>query len=272
MKIKRLFLATAIIFLALTVLFGFRKKDKYFEILRNIELFTAVYKEVSTHYVDDLNPLTLMTVSIQSMLKTLDPYTNYIPEEMIEKYQTSATGQRGRIGVATVKHKNKLLIIDIFEGGPAEEAGLQVGDEIISADGKTNLSSYTDRELSNLIQGEIGTPIPITIKRLNQAPKTYQILREHIKEETVPYYGKIDSEIGFIKLSGYNEDASRSVKSAILALKKEGVNKFILDLRGNPGRFSTRSCFSYQLIYSQRFTGCQHEGAAGRNQPRLSHS
>lgn len=237
MKIKRPLLITITILLVLAVLFGFRKKDKYFEILRNIELFTAVYKEVSTHYVDDLNPLALMTVSIQSMLSTLDPYTNYIPEEMIEKYQTSSTGQRGQIGVTTVKFKNKLLIIDVLKDAPAQKVGIQVGDEIISVNNKTNLGSYTDLELSNLIQGEIGTSITMTIKRLNQAPQTYQIVREHIKEETVPYYGKVDSTIGFIKLSAYNRDASRSVKSAILALRKEGVDKFILDLRGNPGGF-----------------------------------
>ena len=237
MKIKRLVLVSVIVIFVLAILFGFRKKDKYFEILKNIELFTAVYKEISTHYVDDLNPLALMTVSIQSMLKTLDPYTSYIPEETIEKYQTSATGQRGRIGVTTVKYNTKLLIVDISQGGPAQKNGLQIGDEIVAVNNKRNLTNYTDRELSNLVQGEIGTTIDITIKRLNNPETTYSIKREHIREKTVPYYGKIDDEIGFIKLSAYNQDASRQVKSALLALRKEGIDKFILDLRSNPGGF-----------------------------------
>ena len=216
-------------------LLAFKKQDSYFEILRNIELFSTVYKEINRNYVDPLNPVLLMNTGIKAMLRELDPYTTYTPEEDIEDYRTQTTSERGRLGIFAVKYQNRIIITEVIQGCPAYEAGLQVGDEVIAIDGKKNIGTYKDIELENLIQGEIGTEINLLIKRYAQELKIYTIVRQHINIDKVPYRGQVTHAIGLIQLTDYGQNATREIKSAVLDLKEKGVTRFILDLRNNPG-------------------------------------
>ncbi len=208
---------------------------KYFEITKNLDIFATLYKEVNTYYVDEVSPNKLIKTGIDAMLGSLDPYTNYIPEDDIEDYRTMTTGQYGGIGALIGTRNGKNMVIMPYEGFPAHKAGLKIGDEIIKVNGiDVKEKAYTD--ISKLLRGQANSAIRIVVKRLNVAePIEVEMVREKITIDNVPYYGMIDDEVGYIKLSDFTTNAGKEVKNALVALKEQGARKMILDLRGNPG-------------------------------------
>ena len=214
---------------------AFKQTDKYFEISKNMEIFASVYKDVNLLYVDELNPSKIMTTGIDAMLESLDPYTNYIPEDNIEDFRTQLTGQYGGIGAVIGERNKKVIILMPYENFPANKAGLQIGDEIISVDGVLTTGKNTS-DVSKLLRGQAETPVKVKIKRFNQE-QTFDVMlvRQKIKISNVPYYGMINSNTGYIKLSDFTHDASVEVRKALVELKKKEATQIILDLRGNPG-------------------------------------
>lgn len=216
-------------------LFAFRADDRYFEIQKNLDIFTTLYKEVNMFYVDEVNPNTLMRKGIESMLSSLDPYTNYIPEDEIEDYRTLSTGKYGGIGAITGNRNGKMLIIMPFNGSPAQEAGLIIGDQILAIDG-INIDGKNTSQVSKLLKGQANTKVILSVKSIGQdAPRDVEIVRQNIKIDNVPYYGKVANDVGYIKLTDFTQNASREVQNALEKLKAEGATKIVLDLRGNPG-------------------------------------
>lgn len=209
--------------------------DRYFEIAKNLDIFATLFKEVNALYVDEVNPNKLVRVGIDAMLASLDPYTNYIPEDEVEDYRTINTGQYGGIGAITRDIDGRTVVTMIIEGYGAEKGGLKIGDEILKIDGVA-LSKLTRDESSQLMRGQVGTPVTLTIKRYgNEKPLTLQFSREKVKVHNVPFFGMVGNDLAYIHLSDFTPDAGKEVRHALADLKDKGAKGVILDLRGNPG-------------------------------------
>ena len=211
-------------------------QDRYFEIAKNMELFTQLYKELNTYYVDDIDPNKLMTDGINKMLDGLDPFTNYITGADLDEYQLQTTGKYGGIGSRITMLDDHVVITDPYEGFPAQKAGLQAGDIIMEINGKV-VTKYNSEEISQLLRGEPGSKITIKIKNsINNVEKTVSFNREEIKIENVPYFGMVNDKIGYIKLVSFTDNAALEVQNALKELKKNpSLKGIILDLRGNGG-------------------------------------
>lgn len=210
--------------------------DNYFELSRNLDIFTTVLRELTIYYVDPTDPKLLVEEGIHSMLDGLDPYTQYIPEEEAEDYRFMTTGQYGGIGALIGQRKDEVIITDPYEGFPAQKSGLQAGDIIRSLDGKSVKGKEYD-EVSRMLKGTPGTPITIVVERQGtEKPITFNLMREEITIKNVPFYTMVDSKTGYIRLGSFTDDAAKEVKAAVEDLvQKQGAKGLILDLRGNPG-------------------------------------
>ena len=227
---------SAVALIAIVALFSFNNpNERYFEISRNLDIFSTLFKEVNAYYVDEVNPNKLIKTGIDAMLASLDPYTNYIPEDDIEDYRTMTTGQYGGIG-AVIGHRNgKNVIMMPYEGFPAHKSGLQIGDEILKVD-DVEVTDKNTSDISQLLKGQANTKLNVTIQRYGvEKPIEIEITREKIKIDNVPYSGMVTNDIGYIKLSDFTTGAGKEVKKSLERLKKEGAQKIILDLRHNPG-------------------------------------
>ncbi|GAB4399505.1 MAG: S41 family peptidase [Microscillaceae bacterium] len=214
---------------------AFTYKDRLFEIQKNLDIFTTLFKEVNMFYVDEVNPNTLMKTGIDAMLASLDPYTNYIPEDQIEDYRTMTTGEYGGIGALVGTRNNKTLIIMPYEGYPAHTAGLKIGDEILKIDG-ISLAGKNNDQVSRLLKGQAGTKVRLEVRSFGEeSSREVELARENIKVDNVPFHGMVASDVGYLKLTEFTTNASIEVKNAVEDLKKQGAKKLILDLRGNPG-------------------------------------
>ncbi len=210
--------------------------DNYFEISKNLEIFTSAYRELNANYVDEVDPSKLMRTGIEAMLESLDPYTNFISESDVEDYRIMTTGQYGGVGASIFTKDKQVIIRELFEGYPAQKAGLKAGDIILEIDDK-NVQGKTTSEVSKFLKGQSGTNIQLLIKRLGEdKPFKVALKREDIQIENVPYFGMINDEVGIIQLKGFTQNANREVKNALKELKKNpNLKAVILDLRGNPG-------------------------------------
>jgi carboxyl-terminal processing protease len=209
--------------------------ERYFEIAKNLDIFATLFKEVNAMYVDEVNPNQLIRTGIDAMLESLDPYTNYIPEDMVETFRTINTGQYGGIGAITRQIGNRTVVTMLMDGYTAQRDGLRIGDEILKID-QVDLSKVTPDEAGQLMKGQIGTPVTLTVKRVgSDKPITLEFKREKVKVNNVPFYGMIDKTTGYIQLTDFTPDAGKEVRNALIALKEKGATSLVLDLRGNPG-------------------------------------
>lgn len=214
-------------------------QTNYFEVTKNLDIFTTLYKELNTFYVDTLNPQKLMESGIRDMLEGLDPYTDYIPEEDMDDYRMQTTGKYGGIGAIIGTRGEWVMVTEPYEGFPAAKVGLRAGDKIIEVDGKSAKNYQTD-QVSAMLKGKPGTEVIVKIKRLKadgtEEDMMVKMIREEIKIKNVPYYGMPDDKVGYIRLANFTDRAGQEVKNALQALETKGKLKgIILDLRGNPG-------------------------------------
>lgn len=225
----------AAVAIALGGAFTIAAGDNYFEIGKNLEIFTDLYKELNIYYVDDTQPGKLMKTGIDAMLNSLDPYTQYIPESDIEDYRFQTTGQYGGIGALIKRKGDRMVVSEPYENYPAMKAGIWAGDEIIEVDGRVVAGMNTD-EVSKLLKGQSGTTVKV-ITRRNGSTSTHALTREEIKIPDVPYKGIVDqaNKVGYIKLNAFTQTASADVRAAMKEVKDQGASKLILDLRGNGG-------------------------------------
>ncbi len=214
---------------------AFKTDDRYFEIAKNLDIFMTMFRELNAYYVDEINPTKAIRNGIEAMLKQLDPYTNFYPEDDIEDVMTMMTGKYNGIG-ATVSHRdNKHIVVMLYENSPADKAGMKIGDEIIKIDG-VDLLARKDVDMGRLLKGQTGTTVKIQVKRYGKAsPLELVVGREIVKTTNVPNYGMINDETAYIQLNDFTATAAKEVKSAFNELKGQGMKKLILDLRGNPG-------------------------------------
>ena len=225
--------------------------ERYFEITKNLDIFATLFKEVNAYYVDEVNPNLLMKTGIESMLASLDPYTNYIPEDDIEDYRTMTTGEYGGIGAVIGNLNGKNVIILPYKDFPANKAGLMIGDEIISIDG-VDVTQKSTSEISQLLKGQANTLLQVTVQRyMHTEPLSFTLTREKIIIDNVPFYGMVDHKTGYIKLSDFTTGAGKEVKKALDVLKKQGAERIVLDLRDNPGGLLNEAVNVANIFVSQ---------------------
>jgi carboxyl-terminal processing protease len=213
--------------------------SSYFEITKNLDVFTTLYKELNTYYVDTLNPEKLMHAGINQMLDGLDPYTDFIPESELDDYRTQTTGQYGGIGAVIGTRGDYVIVSEPYEGFPADKAGLRSGDQILSINGK-DAKNYKTDQVSAMLKGKPGTEVVVKLRRKEKGDKdedfTVKMVREEIKIKNVPYFGMLNDHIGYIRLGGFTERAGAEVKSAVQSLEaNNNLKGIVFDLRGNPG-------------------------------------
>ena len=218
---------------ALGLLFGSVSfKDDFFEIAKQIEIFTEVFKTVNMNYVDQVNPGDLMSKSIRAMLADLDPYTNYFNEADVIKFKINNTGEYTGIGAYISRKEGHVIIKEPYKGFPADKAGLKAGDEITHI-GDISMADYKE-DAGQLLKGSRNTKIDI--KYIRQGKNlTAQIVLDEVEIKAVPFFGKIDAKTGYIVLTTFSQKASQQVKEALEKLKADGAERIVLDLRGNGG-------------------------------------
>jgi len=211
-----------------------RPAERYFEIAKSLDIFATLFKEVNAHYVDEVEPKKLINTGIDNMLQSLDPYTNYIPEEDLESFQILTTGQYAGIGALINVVNNKTVVTYPYRDFPAYKAGIHVGDEIISINGK-NMIGKLPSDITSSLKGKARTEVDLKVRRAGVGDLSFKIKREKIFINNISYFGMIGTNVGYIKLDEFTPGAAREVSDAVQTLKAQGAQKLILDLRDNLG-------------------------------------
>ncbi|QOJ29190.1 MAG: S41 family peptidase [Ignavibacteriales bacterium] len=235
---KRIIIALIVAPIIFTGAWLYKSGDIYFEIARNIDLFTRIYKEVTLNYVDDINPDEFLRSGIKGMLQNLDPYTVFIDEKRQDDIEMMTTGKYGGVGISVGIRDEKITIVEIMDGYSAQRQGLMIGDEIVAVDSvKLDKSMFDD--VSLYVKGEPGTFVGLKIVRPGVTDTLlFSLVREEIQVKNVTFADFVPAESGtaYIKLSGFNRGAGDELRRSILNIQKKGeIKEIVLDLRGNPG-------------------------------------
>ncbi len=216
---------------------SFQPENKYFEILKNIEIFTNLYKEINTYYVDEVDPGHLMRTGIDAMMESLDPFTNYISESEIEGYRFMTEGKYNGIGAISQKMGEYVTITELYQGQAADKAGLRPGDKIIAVDGQDATGKDPDA-INDILRGFPGTSVELTIRRPGrEGDFNIQLVRGEVQVPNVPYHGMLGEDIGYVALTTFTREAGSNVANAVRELKEQnpGLKGIVFDLRGNGG-------------------------------------
>jgi carboxyl-terminal processing protease len=224
-----------ILVIAASSFLSFSFVDNYFEISKNLDIFATLFRELNLYYVDETQPGELMKKGIDSMLESLDPYTNFIPESEIEDFRFMTTGEYGGIGAIIRQKDDYIVIVEPYEGSPAQKADIRAGDVIIEVNGK-NIKGKSTSDVSKILKGQANSEVTLLLEREGEKNRIEKkLMRQEIRVNNVPYYGMLKDDVGYIKLTGFTETASREVKEAYLDLKSKGMKKLVFDLRDNGG-------------------------------------
>ena len=216
-----------------TMGFLISQESKDFRLAKNLDIFYSLIREINTFYVDEINSEKIIKTGIDNMLKTLDPYTIYYPESNVDEIAFMTTGKYGGIGSLVRNNGDYAIVSEVYRGFPADVAGIRAGDLLKKVDGES-LKGYTTEKVSEKLKGTPGSRIAITIER-NGKEIDFILKRENIAIPTVPYFGMLDSETGYIRFSNFTQDGLDEIKTALTTLKSRNAQQIILDLRSNPG-------------------------------------
>ena len=211
--------------------------DLFFQIKKQLTIFSDAYKEVATLYVEDVSPERLMTTGLNAMLNELDPYTVFIPEGEQQQMEIISTGSYGGVGIDAGFRGDDIVVIAPLEGYPADRAGIRPGDIILEING-VSVDGITPEEVQQLTLGDPGTEISFIIRRTGMDELLeFNLEREQIEVKNVEYSGRIDShrDVGYIKLTRFGQRSAEEIREELLGFKSDSVKSLILDLRNNPG-------------------------------------
>lgn len=238
LKTKKWLNWTSGIVIVLVLSLGFvsaNNEERNFSIVKNLDIFYSLFRELNTYYVDKTDPGKLIETAINAMLESLDPYTTFIPEKEMEDFNFMTTGEYAGIGALITRVDDYVYISEPYKGFPADKAGLKAGDKIIAIDG-VEMKGKSTEDVSNKLKGPANTEVKVTIERYgSEKPIEITIVRKNIQINPVPYYGLVEDNTGLIILNNFTHNCSEVVEQALEDLKKQGAEKIILDLRGNPG-------------------------------------
>lgn len=238
LKTKKWLNWTSGILFVLILSLGFvsaNNEERNFSIVKNLDIFYSLFRELNTYYVDKTDPGELIETAINAMLESLDPYTTFIPEKEMEDFNFMTTGEYAGIGALITRVDDYVYISEPYKGFPADKAGLKAGDKIIAIDG-VEMKGKSTEDVSNKLKGPANTEVKVTIERYgSEKPIEITIVRKNIQINPVPYYGLVEDNTGLIILNNFTHNCSEVVEQALKDLKKQGAEKIILDLRGNPG-------------------------------------
>lgn len=232
---RKIWIGILIVAVVGATFFSFTRDQKNFEVAKNLDIYHTLFRELNMFYVDEVSPNELVKTSIDQMLESLDPYTNYISEDQMEDFRFMTTGEYAGIGALISKQKDKIVIAEPYEGKPAQKFGLKAGDQILAVSGKETKGMSTE-DVSSLLKGPANKPVEIKVQRMGEKkPITIHVVREKISINAVPYYGMLDNKTAYIRLSSFTANCSKEVQKAYLDLKDKNPESLVLDLRGNPG-------------------------------------
>lgn len=214
------------------------QKDHFFEVGKQLDVFNNIYKQLDMLYVDSLDAAETIGTSIDAMLKSLDPYTEYYPEEKLHELKSIYTGNI-YAGIGSTVHFSRrygnVCIMEPYEGTPAAEAGLRMGDIVLSVD-DTSMVGRDVAYVSSHLRGEAGTSFVLKIRRPSTGKvMQMKITRRQIQNAVIPYYGLQPDSIGYMLLSSFTENSSKEVRRAFIEMKRQGMKALVFDLRGNGG-------------------------------------
>ena len=222
--------------LVLVVVVAASVKDDYFEMSKQLEIMQSAFRELNLFYVDELAPGELMETGIKAMLAQLDPYTRYFPETKMEDVRFMQTGEYGGVGASIETRNGQTIVVDLLEGEPAEQAGLQLGDVVMRVNGR-DLAGLDQNQIGDLLQGATGTDVTVDIQRPGTREiLTFELQRQKVKVPDVPYQGMLSETTGYLALSSFTKTASFEVRKALMNLTDSlGAEQVVIDLRGNGG-------------------------------------
>lgn len=234
---KKIFLAAGLCCMSAIPVSAQKDSNHNFEISKNLEIFNDIYKQLDMFYVDSLSADTVIEWGIDAMLRQVDPFTVYYPEEGMDELKEMTTGKYAGIGavIRFYKKEDRVMVIEPQEDSPAIEAGVKGGDLILSIDGK-DMKGKSTQEVSENLRGDAGTTFELTVKRAGvEHPLSFKITRRNIAMPPVPYYGMVSDGIGYIYFERFVDGCSRDVRRAVVDLKEQGAKALVIDIRGNPG-------------------------------------
>ena len=234
---KKIFLAAGLCCMSAIPVSAQKDSNHNFEISKNLEIFNDIYKQLDMFYVDSLSADTVIEWGIDAMLRQVDPFTMYYPEEGMDELKEMTTGKYAGIGavIRFYKKEDRVMVIEPQEDSPAIEAGVKGGDLILSIDGK-DMKGKSTQEVSENLRGDAGTTFELTVKRAGvEHPLSFKITRRNIAMPPVPYYGMVADGIGYIYFERFGDGCSRDVRRAVVDLKEQGAKALVIDMRGNPG-------------------------------------
>jgi len=222
-----------VILLTGTIFFSFSFKSNFFEVAKQLEIYTTLFKELNLYYVNEINPAEFTNKAIKNTLENLDPYTNYYDEQQVEEARVRREGEYAGIGVSVNYGDKGITLIEVYKGFEADKKGLKAGDIIIKV-GNQSLENMEREQLSEMLKGAPNSTLNIEVLRQGEIKKQ-TVVTEKITVNPVPFYDLIDDETGYIILTRFSDKASSEVKKAIKDLKARGMKNLVFDLRSNPG-------------------------------------
>jgi carboxyl-terminal processing protease len=225
-----------LVFFLFTINIFAQKSTRLYDIAKNIEIYTNIYKELNKNFVDEIDPGILMKTGVDAMTRSLDPYTKYYSESAAESFRISTQGKYSGIGAIMKNIDSVITVIELYKDSPSYKAGLKIGDQIVEVSGKSTFGK-SSKDVASIVRGAPGTEIKFTVQSYGEnSTKSVIIVRGEIDIPNVPYYGMVNDSIGYIHLSTFTKDAGTNVRNALKSLKDSVELKgIILDLRGNGG-------------------------------------